>query len=87
MRMSEFSGKFFELLLEIQKDRPDLIYSDIDVFEAFGMARSVRRGATTMTQAAYVSHDIIDWMNRSNIGEMMLCMAPCESDILSESRC
>jgi hypothetical protein len=45
--MSEFSEEFFELLLEIQKDRPDLIASDIDVFEAFGMARSARRGATT----------------------------------------
>lgn len=69
MRMSEFSEEFFELLLEIQKDRPDLIASDIDVLEAFGMARSARRGATTRAQAANVSQDIIDWMNRWNIGE------------------
>jgi hypothetical protein len=35
MRMSEFSEEFFELLLEIQNDRSDLIASDIDVLEAF----------------------------------------------------
>jgi hypothetical protein len=39
MMMLEFSEELFELLLEIQKDRPDLIASDIDVLEAFGMAR------------------------------------------------
>jgi hypothetical protein len=48
MRMSKFSEEFFELLLEIQKDRPDLIASDIDVLEAFGMSRSARRGATLL---------------------------------------
>jgi hypothetical protein len=33
------------------------------------MARSERRGAPTMEQAANVFQDIIDWMNRWNIGE------------------
>jgi hypothetical protein len=47
MRMSEVGPYFFDMLLEIQKDRPDLIHSDIDVLEDFGLARSERRGATT----------------------------------------
>jgi hypothetical protein len=40
MRMSEFGPYFFDMLLEIQKDRPDLIHPDIDVLEDFGLARS-----------------------------------------------
>ena len=55
MRMSEFSEEFFEILLEIQNDQAYLIANYIDVLEAFGMARSERRGATTRAQAANVS--------------------------------
>ena len=55
----EHQRKFFELLLEIQKDLAYLIATDIDVLEAFGMARPERRGATTRAQATNVSWDII----------------------------
>jgi hypothetical protein len=40
------------------------------------MARSARRGATTMAQAANVSQDIIDWMSRWNIGEKDVVHCP-----------
>jgi hypothetical protein len=69
MRMSEFGPYFFDMLLEIQKDRPDLIHSDIDVLEDFGLARSEQRGATTRAQIVKVPKDIIDWVNIWNIGE------------------
>jgi hypothetical protein len=69
MRMSEFGPYFFDMLLEIQKDRPNLIHPDIDVLEDFGLLRSERRGATTRAQIAKVPKDNIDWVNRWNIGE------------------
>jgi hypothetical protein len=69
MRMSEFGPYFFDMLLQIQKDRPDLIHPDIDLLEDFGLARSERRGATTRAQIAKVLKDIIHWVNRWNIGE------------------
>jgi hypothetical protein len=69
MRMSEFGPYFFDMLLEIQKDRQYLIHSDKDVLENFGLARSERRGATARAQIAKVPKDIIDWVNRWNIGE------------------
>jgi hypothetical protein len=70
MNMSEFSEESYNFFMEIQKNRPDLIESDIDVLEAFGMARSARsarRGANTRAQSANVSQDIIECMNRWNI--------------------
>jgi hypothetical protein len=73
MSISELSEEFFELLLEIKKYRPDLIASDIDVLEAFGIARSVIRGATTR---ANISQDIIDWTDRWNIGEHYVMHGP-----------
>ena len=39
IRMSEFGTYLFDMLLEVQRDRPDLIHSDIDVLEDFGLAR------------------------------------------------
>ena len=69
MRMLEFVPYFFDMLLEVQRDRPDLIHSDIYVLEEFGLARSERRGATTRAQIFKVPKDIIDWVNIWNIGE------------------
>ena len=50
MRISKFRPSFFDMLLEVQRDRPDLIHSDIDVLEDFGLARYEQRGATTRAQ-------------------------------------
>ena len=57
------------MLLDIQQDRPDLIYPDIDVINNYGLARSERRGAKTRSQSAKVPEDVINWMNRWNIVE------------------
>jgi hypothetical protein len=69
MKMSEFAERFFELLQEIQRDRPDIIAPDIDVIEDYGLSRSERRAATTWEQAVKVPQDVIDWVNHWNIGE------------------
>ena len=50
MRMSEFGPSFFDMLIEVQIYRPDLIPSDIYLLEDFGLARSERRGVTTRAQ-------------------------------------
>ena len=50
MRMSEFGPSLFNMLLEVQMDRPDIIHSDKDVREEFGLERSDQRGATTRAQ-------------------------------------
>ena len=69
MIMSEFRPSLFDMLIEVQRDRPDLIHSDIDVLEEFGLAISERRGSITRAQIAKIPKDIIDWVNRWNIGE------------------
>jgi hypothetical protein len=43
-KMSDFEEKIFDKLVVIQEERPDLIAPDIDVMEAYGLARSFRRG-------------------------------------------
>ena len=57
------------MLLDIQQDRPDLIYPDIDVINNYGLPRSESQGDTTRSQAAKIPEDVINWMNRCNIGE------------------
>jgi hypothetical protein len=69
MKMSDFSETFFASLLDIQGERDDLIAGDIDVLDAYGLARSLRRGATTRAQLAQVPQYVIDWVNHWNIGE------------------
>ena len=69
MIILEFGPYFFDILLEVQKDRSDLIHSDIYVLEGFGLARSERRGATTREKISKMPKYIIDWVNRWNIGE------------------
>jgi hypothetical protein len=69
MNMSDFSETFFATLLDIQGERDDLIAGGIDVLDAYGLARSLHCGATTRDQAAQVPQDVIDWVNRWNIGK------------------
>ena len=69
MQMSEFLDSFFDMLLDIQQDRPDLIVPDIYVINKYGIPRSERRGTTTRYQSAKVLADVINWINRWNIGE------------------
>jgi hypothetical protein len=69
MKMSDFSETLFSTLLDIQGKRDDLIACDIYILDAYGLARSLRRGAIPRAQAAQVTQDVIDWVNRWNIGE------------------
>jgi hypothetical protein len=76
LKMSDFAENFFDLLLNIQSERPDLIAPDIDVQEDFGLSQSERRGVTTRAQAVKVPQDVIDWVNRWNIGEDDIVQGP-----------
>jgi hypothetical protein len=69
MKMSDFSETLFATLFDVQGERDDLIAGDIDVLDAYGLARALRRGATTRAQTAQVPQYIIYWVNRWNIGE------------------
>jgi hypothetical protein len=60
LKMSDFAEFFFDLLLNIQSERPDLIAHDIDVQDDFGLSRSERRGATTRAQVVKAPQDVID---------------------------
>ena len=53
----------------IQAELPHLIPPDMDVYEAFGLALSVRVGATTRGQNCGVPGPDIDWVNRWRTGE------------------
>ena len=69
LRMNHFEDRIFEKLVDIQAEMPHLIPADMDVYEAFGLARSFRRGATTRAQNRGVSQPDIDWINRWRTGE------------------
>jgi hypothetical protein len=69
MKTSDFSETFFATLLDIQGERDDLIAGDIDVLDAYGLARSLCCGVTKCAQSVQVPQDVIDWVNRWNIGE------------------
>ena len=62
--MSAFEDTIFDLLLETQSQRPDLIPEGIEVCEDYGLARSFRRGATTRAENCGVPETLIDYMNR-----------------------
>jgi hypothetical protein len=76
MRMTDFNNQFYDALLEIQMRSPNLIPADLDVLDAYFLARSFRRGATTRAQLAGVSGPIIDWVNRWGTGQEILVKGP-----------
>jgi hypothetical protein len=45
VKASSFGRSFIDHLLDIQKDRPDLIPASVDVSEEYGTSRSLRRGS------------------------------------------
>ena len=69
LRMHQFEDRIFGKLVDIQADSPHLIPAEMDVYEAFGLARSFRRGATTRAQNCGVPGPDIDWINRWRTGE------------------
>jgi hypothetical protein len=64
MRLSDFQDVILDLLLEIQKESPELIDPDIDVRDAYGLARSFRRGSVTRAENCQVDAKLIEYMNR-----------------------
>ena len=76
MRMTDFNNQFYDALLEIQMRSPNLIPADLDVLDAYFLARSFWRGATTRAQLAGVSGPIIDWVNRWGTGQEILVKGP-----------
>jgi len=63
-KMSDFEEKIFDKLVAIQEERPDLIAPEIDVMDAYGLARSFRRGATTQAENQGVAPADIDYIMR-----------------------
>ena len=69
MWIYDFAEFFFSIILDIQKDRPELIDTGIDVINYYGLSRSEIQGATARSQVAKVPKDVINWINCWNIGE------------------
>lgn len=68
LKMSHFEDDFYERLLSIREQKPDLFTEGIDILEDYHLTRSFRRGATTRATAAGVSTSDIDYINRWNTG-------------------
>ena len=66
--MLDFADEFYNKLLEVEGLKPNLFPKGIDIIEDYGLARSLRRGATTRATNAGLDKDDIDWMNRWNTG-------------------
>jgi hypothetical protein len=75
-RMTEFNDTFYDALLDIQARRPDMLDPDLDVLDAYFLARSFRRGATTRAQVAGVSEETVEWINRWGTGQEILVKGP-----------
>ena len=67
------SGKvnweFKEQVAIVQAMCPDLIKSNLDVFELYNIRRSLRRGSSSIARRERVSQDIIDLVNRWSVRE------------------
>jgi hypothetical protein len=63
-KMSDYEEIFYEILHEIQDERPDLIGPDVNIEQVYGFYRSFRRGATTRAREVGVSEIDIDLINR-----------------------
>jgi hypothetical protein len=64
VRMTDYEEVFYEILHDIQDQRPDLIGPEVDVEQVYGFYRSFRRGATTRAIEVGVSVPDIDLINR-----------------------
>jgi hypothetical protein len=63
-RARDYEMYIMDALAEIQSEHPELIGSEIDVYEDVGVSRTLRRTAATQAQAMGVSAEDIDRMNR-----------------------
>ncbi len=61
--MTDYEEVFYEILHDVQDQRPDLIGPEVDVEQVYGFYRSFRRGATTRAIKVGVSVPDIDLIN------------------------
>ena len=66
---SRMNQEFREQLTIVQIYRPDLIKSNINVFEMYNIRRSLRRGSSSIARREGVSGTVIDLVNRWSINE------------------
>ena len=85
MRMYKFADYFFSMILDIQKDQPNLIAPDIDVIKNYRLSRSEGCVDTKISQASKVTGYFINWMNFWNIGEEDVVHGPMR-DVYSEPK-
>ncbi len=62
--MADYEEVSYEILHDIQDQRPDLIGPEVDVEQVYGLYRSFQRGATTRAIEVGVSEPNIDLINR-----------------------
>jgi hypothetical protein len=67
---------FHQRLDKVQSLRPDLISTEVDVEEVYGIERSLRRGSTSRAVDMGLSTDIIDSNNRWRKFERAHAMQP-----------
>jgi hypothetical protein len=75
-KLNSFGEEFFSHLLAIRDEDFLLFEPDLDILEAYGLARSCRRGATTRATNAGVSEPDINWINRWNTGDQEIINGP-----------
>jgi hypothetical protein len=75
-RMSSFAPDFFGRLFLIRDRDPSLFEPEVDIMEDYGLARSLRRGATTRATNAKVSETDINWICRWNTGGAEVAKGP-----------
>ena len=63
-RPPDFELDILDRLHNIQQARPDLISPDVQVYEAYGLSRSFRRGSTSEARSRKVSEGDINLTNR-----------------------
>lgn len=64
VKLSKYAEGFYTCLEHVQATRPDLIESDIDVREDYGLSRSSRRGVTTHARNIGIPEGVIQANNR-----------------------
>ena len=69
MESGPVNKEFKEQLAIVQSLRPDLIKTNLDVFELYSIRRSLRRGSSSIARKERVDQSIIDLVNRWSVRE------------------
>ncbi len=63
-KAKDFEFEIFERLERIQRERPSILYPDMDITEEFGLSRSFRRGSDSRALVEGLAQEVIDVNNR-----------------------